>query len=97
MNHLIQQAIADRKLVEFHYQGLIRIAEPHVYGCIGLIEQLLVYQVRGPDNMKQQTRWRVIPLPQISNLRVLDETFDGKRARAAHYTFTWDATFAMVP
>lgn len=43
MDQIIRQAISEKRLVEFMYQGLQRIAEIHVYGIKGGVHQILAY------------------------------------------------------
>jgi len=75
----IRQAIADKQLVEFSYQNFIRIAEPHAYGSMGGVEQLLAYQIRGGSRSRNLSKWASVALPQMTDFSVLDETFAGKR------------------
>ena len=96
MDALIRQAIAEKKLVEFQYQGYTRIAEPQVYGRNGGVEQLLVYQVRGGSKSGRPPAWRRVDLPKVSGLNILDETFPGRRANPSGEHSSWDETFAIV-
>lgn len=96
MDALIRQALAEKKLVEFQYQGYTRIAEPHVYGRNGGVKQLLVYQVRGGSKSGQLPNWRRVDLPEVSNLHILNETFSGRRANPSGEHSAWDETFAIV-
>lgn len=96
MDAWIRQAIAEKKLVEFQYQGYARIAEPHVYGRHGGVEQLLVYQVRGGSKSGRLPDWRRVDLPEVSGLNILDETFPGRRANPSGEHSPWDETFAIV-
>ena len=79
MDAEILQAIADKKLVEFSYQNFIRIAEPHAYGSMGGVEQLLAYQIRGGSRSRNLPKWASVALPQMTDFSVLDETLAGKR------------------
>ena len=49
MNQQIVNAVRNKKMIEFDYGGHHRIAEPHVYGRNGGVEQVLVYQVGGGE------------------------------------------------
>lgn len=96
MNALIRQAITEKKLVEFQYQGYTRIAEPHIYGRKGGVEQLLVYQVRGGSKSGRLRDWRRVDPPEVSGLHTLNETFPGRRANPSGEHSSWDETFAIV-
>ena len=42
MDQIIKNAISQRFLIQFMYHGLLRIAEPHVYGILSGKYQVLV-------------------------------------------------------
>ena len=96
MDAEIRQAIADKKLVEFSYQSFIRIAEPHAHGSIGGVDQLLAYQIRGGSRSRNLPKWASLPLSQMTDFRVLDETFPGKRVISRTEYRLWEATYAIV-
>ena len=96
MDAEIRQAIADKKLVEFNYQSFILIAEPHAYGSMGGVEQLLIYQVRGGSRSKNLPNWTSVPLSQMTHFSILDETFAGKRVMSQSKYRFWEATYAIV-
>jgi hypothetical protein len=91
----IRQAIADKKLVEFSYQNFIRIAEPHAYGSMGGVDHLLVYQVRGGSRSKNLPKWVSVPVSQMTDLKVLDDTFSKRVLSGTGYSF-WEAMYAIV-
>ena len=64
MDAMIRQAIADKKIVEFSYHNFIRIAEPHAYGRMGGVDQLLVYQIRGGSRSRNHPKWAVCHFPE---------------------------------
>jgi hypothetical protein len=47
MENTILEAIEHKKLIEFNYQYLPRVAEPHAYGIKNGVKQLLGYQTGG--------------------------------------------------
>ena len=96
MNAIIRQSILEKKVVEFTYQGFIRIAEPHAYGSAELVDQLLVYQVRGGSHSENLPKWLTVALPGMTNFQVFDETFAGKRADSALYHISREAMYAIV-
>jgi len=95
MNAEIRRAIADKKLVEFSYQNFIRIAEPHAYGSMGGVDHILVYQVRGGSRSRKLPKWSSVPLSQMTDFRILDETFLKRVISGTEYNF-WEATYAVV-
>ena len=96
MDQLIREAITEKKLIEFHYKGHHRIAEPHVYGRKGGVDQLLVYQVRGESSSGGLPEWRRVNLPDVSGLRILDETFSGRKLTPSGEHSTWDHIYECV-
>ena len=69
VHDLLCLAIDNKRLIEFEYQGRLRIAEPHDYGIINNTKKLLIYQVRG-----EKTRY-----PYDVDLTL---TYDGGREHA---------------
>ena len=55
---LIKQAMNQKRLIEFYYQELHRIAEPHNIGLKNELLQVLVYQIRGESNSMKLPDWR---------------------------------------
>jgi hypothetical protein len=89
-------AIASKRLVELTYQGLRRVAEPHDYGMINGVEQLLLYQVGGKSRSKKLPDWRLVHVAEVEQLRVLEEQFPGGRAVPSNRHKTWDRLYARV-
>lgn len=79
MEETLIRAITEKKLIEFHYQGKPRIAEPHIYGITNGIRQLLGYQVNGYSSRGNLPDWRRFDLHEIVGLRVIEELFPGRR------------------
>jgi hypothetical protein len=93
----IRFAIAHRRLVEFLYGGGARVGEPHDYGIQGGRARLLVFQLRGPARPGQTAvGWRLLELPKIEALAVLDETFAGSRGESHRVHRQWDVFWARV-
>jgi hypothetical protein len=93
---LIRRAIHERRLIEFHFDGLLRIGEPHDYGIHAGVERLLVYQTAGESRSGQLPNWREIHVARIENLRVLGETFPGPRVVPSGRHKKWDTLLASV-
>jgi hypothetical protein len=93
----IRFAIANRRLVEVRYSGTARVVEPHDYGVQGGRERLLVFQRRGPGRRgRTPVGWRLLDVPKIEALHVLDGTFDGSRGRSDNAHYTWEVLYARV-
>jgi hypothetical protein len=91
----IRLAIRERRLIEFRLHGLRRIAEPHLYGVYRGARQLLLYQVGGESKSGDLPDWRRAGLPEISDVRLLDECFDGPRLPSPRHT-QWDIVLERV-
>jgi hypothetical protein len=96
INHQLRSAIEGKRLIEFEYQALDRIAEPHDYGVINGIEQLLVYQIRGESRSRTLPDWRLVRVAEIRQLRILDERFPGGRSVPSGKHKKWDQLFIRV-
>ncbi len=80
MNTQICNAIRNRKLVEFYYNGGNRIVEPHCHGVTTAgNEALRAYQVDGYSESGNMG-WKMFVLDNASNVNVLEETFNGPRS-----------------
>jgi hypothetical protein len=82
MKKLICDSIRERKIIEFHYEGGIRVVEPH---CCGLHrdtgkEVLIGYQTGGHTRSGGVPDWRVYEVSNISGLKVTDISFLGPRS-----------------
>ena len=93
--HLVN-AIRNRRMIEFDYGDHHRIAEPHVYGLNGGVEQLLVYQVAGGSSSGGLPEWRRVDVPRMSGLSILEDTFPGPRPNPSGRHSSWDQTYEKV-
>lgn len=94
LDMLIRMAIAHRRQVELVYAGRPRLVEPHDYGLRGGEPQLLVFQKSGESRSGQPTGWRSLRLAEITDFRVLEATFPGRRPADSH--IAWDVLFVRV-
>ena len=93
----IKFAIAHRRLIQVRYKGILRMAEPHDYGSQKGVDRLLVFQLRGPARTNQsETGWRLLDVPKIESLDILDGTFRGSRGSSQQHHHAWDAVYARV-
>ncbi len=80
MKNIICEAIKNRKLLEFYYDGHHRIVEPFTLGVSHKNNDVLsVYQVRGGSESGSSNPWRLFNLEEIENIRISDEFFAGSR------------------
>jgi hypothetical protein len=96
---LIREAMIEKRIVEFDYNGYHRIAEIHVYG-----------RKNGALHFKS---WSTKPMKEalqdlchsggvstnvlgISNMKVLNGTFQGRRQTASDSHSAWDEIFLLV-
>ncbi len=96
MDGRIRFAIAHKRLIKVGYNGALRIAEPHDYGTINRVDRLFVFQLRGRASSKSTKPWRLLDLPKIESLEILDETFAGSRSTAAKHHHVWDIVYERV-
>ncbi|UKP01422.1 hypothetical protein [Nostoc sp. UHCC 0870] len=93
---LVKQAIMQKRLIEFYYQGLHRIAEPHILGLKDEVIQVLVYQVMGKSSSMKLPDWRRMNVDDMSGLQMLDETFSYKHSSLYDCHSSWDKILAIV-
>ena len=96
VDQLLRGAIRNKRLIEFEYQQLKRMAEPHDYGIQNGIKKVLVYQVSGGSKSGRLPDWRLIAIASMERVRVLDERFHGSRAKDVYEHKKWDQVFARV-
>ena len=96
INHQLRSAIQRKRLIEFEYQDLHRVVEPHDYGLLNRVEQLLAYQVAGQSRSMKLPDWRLIRVTEIKQFRILDEQFPGGRSVPSGKHKKWDLLFERV-
>jgi hypothetical protein len=93
----VRFAIANRRLMQFHYGGSLRVVEPHDYGIIGNVPRLLVYQLSKVGSAGSQAiGWRLLDLPKIDKCVVLADPFSGTREDPNQEHYAWDVLYARV-
>lgn len=76
---LLCRAIKDKTLVQFTYDGRVRIVEPFICGISTAGNYVLsAFQLRGSGKTKPMS-WRMFELGEMSQLTVTRHTFQGKR------------------
>jgi hypothetical protein len=95
LDALIRQAIQNKRVIEFTYNGLPRIAEPHIYGSKDGVLQILAYQIGGRSSKGGLPEWRRFDLPAMRNLQLTTASFPGAREYQARHS-AWDHKFMIV-
>ena len=76
----IPQAIKEKKLLTFRYDGHPRTVEPHTYGIDEKDQKALcAYQVRGSSRSGEYRGWKTFHLTKMSSVVVSSESFASAR------------------
>jgi len=74
----IKQAITNKKIIEFFYDGKQRIVEPYLIGTTTTGKQSLrAYQIGGHSNSGIPS-WKMFTIMKISSVKVTDNAFSKK-------------------
>jgi hypothetical protein len=80
MDLRICNAIAERQLLMFAYQGVVRVVEPHLYGLTTAQHEALSAWMRaGWSRVDPDGGWRMFRLDGVEDLQALPERFDAPR------------------
>ena len=83
-------------MLQFSYDGKIRVAEPHVLGMSNGIVQLLTFQTGGFSSSGGLPDWRRFDVNNIHMLSILPQTFQGQRRPPAGRHSHWDLVYLIV-
>ena len=76
----ITDAIQNRNLMSFIYDGFSRTLEPHTYGIDSRGHMAMrAYQVSGGSKSGEYAGWKIFHICEISNVRIQSETYAGPR------------------
>jgi len=79
MNTDIITAIENLNVIEFDYEGELRVVEPHCYGeTTAGNEGLRAYQIDGYSSTGK-FGWKMYDMGKAENITVTSQTFDGPR------------------
>jgi hypothetical protein len=95
LDKLIRQAIGQKRLLRFVYQGKNRVVEPHDYGIYKGSVKLLAFQIGGSSSGRIPN-WRWIEVDQIADIELLQKTFPGGRPVPTGQHHQWEALYARV-
>jgi hypothetical protein len=80
MREKIKEAIKNKRLLEFHYEGRKRVVEPHCYGQSTKGNSVMrAYQVSGYSSSGKMG-WKLYDLSKASSVILLGEIFDNPRS-----------------
>jgi len=92
---LIVKAIEETRMIRLMYHDKVRILEPHDHGILNGSVQLLGWQIRGLSS-RPLPNWLLTKIDEISDLRLLNETFPGGRPTDKGQHIQWDVLFIRV-
>ena len=98
IDQALRQAIEQKRLIAFHYEGRPKEGEPHTYGVIGGNLRLNFFQTHGRsrNGVEEVGKWRTMDPARMSEVRVLKQTFPGTRAAGRGMHRKWDEVIASV-
>lgn len=96
MDPQLVSAIHGKRMIEFDYGGHHRVAEPHVYGRIGGVDQLLAYQIAGGSTSGGLPQWRRVDINGMTGLTIRPDMFPGPRPNPSGVHSAWDQYYAVV-
>lgn len=94
MDEMIREAMSERKLLAFDYDGHHRIVELHVYGRKSDQNGVLAYQIGGQSSTGRFD-WKRMHMKKMTNMKVLNKTFPGKREVTGMHSL-WDLYYFIV-
>ena len=97
LDEQLRFAIAQKRLIQFSYDGRRRLAEPHDYGVHKGVSRVLVYQLSKSGGQQRDARgWRLLDTSKISDCAVLDRSFPGTRVESEQRHYAWDVLYVRV-
>lgn len=94
MDEMVREAMSEKKLASLDYNGFHRIVELHVYGRKSDKNGVLAYQIGGKSS-QNELGWRRMYMESVTNMKVLDEKFSGKREVTGMHS-AWDVYYYIV-
>lgn len=80
MNTTICNAIQARAVIQFHYDGGLRVVEPHCHGISRRGKEVLrAYQVQGHSRSGKTVDWKLFEVSKISGLQETGQVFPQNR------------------
>jgi hypothetical protein len=91
----ICMAIGYRRMIRLVYHDKLRIVEPHDHGIRNGSVQLLARQVEGFSS-RPLPNWLLMKVDEMTDLRILAQTFPGGRPTGSGKPVKWDKLFIRV-
>jgi len=80
MNKIICDAISKREIIQFYYDGGIRVVEPHCHGISTAGNEVLRgYQIEGFSESGNPVGWKLFDISKISSITSTGKTFAQNR------------------
>jgi hypothetical protein len=96
-NAVICQAIEDRNVLRFFYDGGVRTVEPFCHGISTAGKSVLRGFQSGGYSASKRVGWKMFEVADISRMGVLEEDFDGRRPHYNPNDPAMTKIFARVP
>lgn len=75
MRQTLASAISQRSVIQFTYEGLSRIVEPHLLGVENGLLAIEAFQIGGRSRRGGLPQWRNFHVGDIRDLCVMEQTF----------------------
>lgn len=80
MNSIICNAIKNKQVLEFYYDGGIRVVEPFCYGISTAGNEVLRgFQIEGYSNSGNSFGWKLFKIDEMTSIRNKNMNFSGQR------------------
>ena len=80
MNQVICQAISEKRILTFTYDGYPRVVEPHAHGMTSKgNEALRCYQTEGGSKSGKVPGWHLMIVNKMEGLTIQDKMFNAPR------------------
>ncbi len=96
IDQLIRQAIVERRVVAYRYDGQRRVGEPHLYGLSNGKPMVLIFQTDGTHVAGPYPNWRRCDLDRLARLTTTSRTFARARLSPDADHADWDEVWAIV-
>ena len=96
IEEFIIDAISKKKMISFDYHKHQRIVEPHVYEIKEGKKSLQAYQTGGTSSSGGLPQWRRLFTDEISNIRIVEQIFPGKRQYSSGVHSSFDKIIKLV-
>ncbi len=93
---LILDAIERRRVLQFHYRGALRLAEPHAAGRVAGRSVLLAYQVGGMSRGAAVPGWRLFEREEMVSIQLTEYPFRLEAERPRVAMPAWESVTSAV-